>query len=502
MTNFFKTRSTIIVIIGLMMLSIIPLYIAFTYPHIYLGDDSLITLTFVKNIIKGNGWIYNHPPAVLATTTPLFTIIISGLSYLFSFVKITQIAVMFSVFCLLGIVWTFFFARKILAIHNYLVFLIGLLIIFSLNIGIIGMELYFFTFLLLLTIIFYHNDYNLVSGILSGLLFLVRGEGVLIVIILFSIKSVSWIVLSFNNKTNNSKIYLKKITKLSIGFFIPFIVWAVYSWLLFGNIFPNTLRAKLVQNYSGIWKSFTFRLFNEWLPGWSNQLDLFEIRGLSLWYPLILVGLFTILKKNKKWFVFLLWLIVYICGYSVLGVAGYIWYGFHIYFVLMLCYGFGIFSIAEYIYKIKNQFFVYALLFVLLLFSIYPVIKSNWNHMVSPKITARSKTYYSMSQWLNNNVEPSKTIAYFEIGYLGFYTNNKIFDLVGLTNPEVLKYIANRNFSQGFWNANPDYLIYAKGSYFQPYVKYSKKFKLNYFPIKTFRSNKSQYIIYKRFNNL
>lgn len=496
MINFFKTRSTLIVVIGLITISILPLYIAFSYPHIYLGDDSLITLTFVKNIVKGNGWVYNHPPAVLATTTPLFTIIIAGLSYLFPFFKITQISVIFSASCLLGTVWVFFFARRVLAINNYLALLIGFLTVISMNSILFGMELYLFTFLLLLSIICYYKNYNFLSGVLIGLLFLTRGEGILILIVFISTKIISWIMLNFKKKS--SHIDIKNITKLSIGFFIPFIIWSVYSLYIFGNIFPNTLSAKLAQNYSGIWKSFTIRLFSDWMPNWSNKLNLFDLRGLSLWYPLIFIGLYAVFKKNKKWLVFLWWLIIYVGGYSLLGVAGYVWYGFHVYFVLMLFYGFGIFSVSKLIYKIKHSFYLYILLFIFLLFSIYPVIKANWNNMISIPITKESKTYYSMSKWIKNNIEPSKTIAYFEIGYLGFYTNNKIFDLVGLTNPEVLKYIVNRNFSQGFWNANPDYLIYAKGSYFQPYVKYSKKFKLNYYPIKTFKNNKSQYIIYKR----
>ena len=498
MKDFFKTHSSLITIFGLIILSIIPIYVAFIYPHNYLSDDYLITLTFVKNIIKGNGWVFNYPPPVLATTTPLFTIVISLIAYVLPFLEITQIAVFFTSICLIAIIWIFFFAKRILRISNSFVIFISFLIIISMKTSILGMELYFFTLILILAIISYYKKSHFICGILTALLFLTRGEGVLLLIIFVIIQIVSYIKSSKEKDFINSQIKIKSIKNLVFGFFLPFLIWTVYSLYTFGNIFPNTLSAKLAQKQSGIWVSFTKLLFTEWLPNWSKQYNLFNIKWLSLWYPIITIGLITVIKKHKKWIIFLYWVILYIFGYSLLGVSGYTWYGFHIYFVLMLLYGFGIFSVSEFIYKMKKGFYSYLFLIIFLFISVYPIIRTNWDKMFSPRISSTSKVYYKMSKWIKNNIEPSKTIAYFEIGYLGYYTNNKIFDLVGLTNPKVLKYIANRNFSQGFWDACPDYLIYKKGSYFQPYVKYSKKFKSNYIQIHTFENKKTQFIIYKR----
>ncbi len=45
-------------------------------------DDSYITYRYAQNILAGNGFVYNPGERVLGTTTPLYTILLSGLGYL------------------------------------------------------------------------------------------------------------------------------------------------------------------------------------------------------------------------------------------------------------------------------------------------------------------------------------------------------------------------------------------------------------------------------------
>src|SRR5262249_10752316 len=44
----------------------------------FTADDALITFRYARNLIAGNGFIYNAGERVLGTTTPLFTLLLSG----------------------------------------------------------------------------------------------------------------------------------------------------------------------------------------------------------------------------------------------------------------------------------------------------------------------------------------------------------------------------------------------------------------------------------------
>jgi arabinofuranosyltransferase len=63
-----------IVLIGLMSIT---LYVGFTQ-HVGSFDDAYITYRYARNIVLGNGFVYNSTEAVLGTTTPLYTLLLAG----------------------------------------------------------------------------------------------------------------------------------------------------------------------------------------------------------------------------------------------------------------------------------------------------------------------------------------------------------------------------------------------------------------------------------------
>src|SRR3972149_3031325 len=72
-----RREPRIFILIILMIASLIPLWAAYRH-HTFLSDDAYITLTYVKNLVKGHGFVFNYGPPILGTTTPLFTLIIAG----------------------------------------------------------------------------------------------------------------------------------------------------------------------------------------------------------------------------------------------------------------------------------------------------------------------------------------------------------------------------------------------------------------------------------------
>jgi hypothetical protein len=65
-----------------------------------------------------------------------------------------------------------------------------------------------------------------------------------------------------------------------------------------------------------------------------------------------------------------------------------------------------------------------------------------------------------MARWFRENADPDATIAYIEIGYLGYFTRNRIIDVAGLVLPEAVSHVAEGDFTWAFWHYEPDYYVH------------------------------------------
>lgn len=90
-------------------------------------------------------------------------------------------------------------------------------------------------------------------------------------------------------------------------------------------------------------------------------------------------------------------------------------------------------------------------------------------------------------------------MAYIEIGYLGYYTDNRIIDLAGLTLPDLVPHIAEGDFAYGFWHYTPDYYVYlpefdwALGN-----IRANPEFDRQYQPVVTLPGpSESDFVIYR-----
>ncbi|MGB0389847.1 MAG: hypothetical protein ACPGWR_33920, partial [Ardenticatenaceae bacterium] len=59
------------------------------------------------------------------------------------------------------------------------------------------------------------------------------------------------------------------------------------------------------------------------------------------------------------------------------------------------------------------------------------------------------------------NTPRRSTVAFVEIGYLGYFSQNRIIDLVGLVDPAFRDNGANLDLASNFWQAEPEYFLYA-----------------------------------------
>ncbi len=441
---------------ALLLLSLLPVAQTWSLRHTLLIDDALITLTYARNLAEGNGFVFNAPPAVLGTTTPLWALLCAASHFLLPRVELTTLAVLGSGCCWLASIWTLFFFRREFSLSSRAVFL-GAAVIACLNWPeTLGMEGYLFMFLLLLCLGFHFSNHPMAAGVTTSLLFLTRGEGILMIFVLGA-------ALLLPKLMHRRPASLAGIARLLLGFTLPLVAWSLYALPTFGHVIPNTLAAKLAQARSGLWPTFWSRFWTNWLPTWHAEWH-FGTPWLNLWLVLALVGIWIVVRQRKPMALLLGWGFLYFVGYSLLGVAAYGWYLLPVTWVAGLAVAEGAAAITRCLDRFAGKRLHpipvgWLLSVVWVAMMTIPVVATIRSFRPHPKYPV----YREMCRWFDAHATPRQSIAFFEVGYLGYYTKNPIVDQVGLVTAGFVPAIARRDFSSVFWTFRPDYLAVYEG---------------------------------------
>jgi hypothetical protein len=216
----------------------------------------------------------------------------------------------------------------------------------------------------------------------------------------------------------------------------------------------------MAQGQLAFGRPFLKSLFQEWAPSWGKPLAWEQFPVLDLWWFLVIIGAITVVMQRRKWLFFLVWILAYIGGYSILGVSAYAWYQLPIVFVANMLLGLGLITCIECLTKQKKMQWAGIISAMLLTgFVAFNLVKPRIEITFRNEGDMRSDSYRTLSAWIRQNTQPTESIAYIEIGYLGYYTDNRIVDLAGLVLPDVASHIANGDTAWVFWHYTPDYYI-------------------------------------------
>jgi len=453
-----KTSAENIPYIGfLLILNLLPL--AAAQRRGYLTDDAYITLNYAKALVDGGNFIFNHPPPTFGTTTPLLALAIAGLGSVFPGTDLAKIAVYFSALCWALIPWVLLYYHDAFRIKKWQACMLGAVVIGAGEIQFLGMEAYVFAFLLTISIAFFFKGHFIAAGIGSGLLFLTRGEGALIPAVF-----VIWrlIEAACSKQAVFSRTTAYPIFCLCAAFIITIAPWLFYAQNTFGHFLPNTLSAKMAQVQSGTLPPFYVRLWFIWMPLWGSPFSLPALPYINLWWCLACIGFFTALLRRHRWLIFILWICLYVGGYCLLNVPGPPWYAFPIFFVMNLLVALGLIGCIKFFIKNKKIVSIGSLATILLCSSFfYMLYRPTVTSALQGWSDSRAESYLATASWFKKNTAPSESIACFEIGYLGYFTPNRIIDLAGLVLPEMIPYVMKGDFAGGFWHFNPDYYVHS-----------------------------------------
>jgi len=495
-----RRRSSTLLTILLLAASLFPLWAAYHQHRKFLNDDTYITLTYAKSLAHGRGFVYNHPPATLGTTTPLLALTVAGLSIIFPHVEITTIAVFLTAVFWIGIVWIVFLFRHSLDITKWQATIVGLVIIASGWVEFLGMEAYLFSFFLVLSIALFYDSHWVLSGISTGLLFLTRGEGVLVLLILVAVSlTIRW--------AEGKRLDLqttKPACYLVVGFLLVTLTWLTYAGPTFGRVLPNTLSAKIAQRQTGLWRSFPERLIPEWIPFWNGRFAIGRLPFPNLWWVFVVIGLGFAATQKRRWLIFLVWIAMYITGYTILRVSAYWWYQLPIVFVLQILAALGLIKCVDMLLGHNRLRLLGPLVSIfLVVLVVFTLGRRTADVALHRPGDPRADSYRELCNWIRENTDPSESVAFIEVGYLGYCTGNRIIDLAGLTTPDIVPHIAEGDFGWGFWHYKPDYYLYLSDfDWALASIRADPAFKQQYHPVATLPGpREADFVVYKRFRN-
>jgi arabinofuranosyltransferase len=410
-------------------------------------DDAFITFRYARNLLSGQGFVYNPEERVMGTTTPFYTLLMAGgaamlggLQADFSGIALGVNAIADALTCLilwqvgkrLGSEWAGIAAGILWALAP-----------FSVTFAIGGLETSVYVLLLNATIYFYLSERTELAALSGGLALLTRVDA----LVLAAPMGMDWLVRTVRK-------HQPFPWKALLWFLIPVVGWYGFAWYYFGSPFPHSVTAKLVA-YRLESGAAMIRLIQHYAtPFFENNL--FGPIGIGvgmILYPfLFLLGARKAWREDTRSLVWAVYPWLYFLAFAIPNPLIFRWYltpPLPAYFLFILL---GLDQILRQIFRLKiypsgRMRRILAGGFLVLL-PLVPTM-SEWRLRPDhgPDRPAPDMAfiqleilYHQAADFIAPRLVPGAVLAAGDVGVLGFQTNARILDTVGLNSPEASRY--------------------------------------------------------------
>ena len=413
-------------------------------------EDQLIVLRYARNLVEGNGLVYNFGERVQGFTTPLFTLL-SAVAVAIGGEHAPAWQNTFGVLCIIG---TSAMAVRLLlraAAGAAAPLAVALITFFSLE-GetalYLGMEVHLFAFLLLLALDLHLRGRSTLAAVVSGLLFLTRPEGVLLTVILLG-----------HNWFTTQRLPLREATA-ALTTVAP---WLLFAGFYYGSPVTSTLQAKLGLNspwdYAVGFAGFQVqqaRGFVEIYTGPLPSTGIFVASLLLLPLTALAIGAVVLMRRRLEFWPLLAFPLVWFAGFAAIGPpVEHKWHYFFINSLAAVLISAGLHATllriarlaADHIPVIgrlsalgplvgrRSGHAVVAAVGVWLV--TLPLLFSTGNRLAAAPKTApeQADPRAAPGPWLRERYDRSTSILAREIGFLGWQSRLRIIDGAGLVTP-------------------------------------------------------------------
>jgi hypothetical protein len=376
-------------------------------------DDPYITFRYADNLAHGAGFVYNAGERILSTTTPLFTLILAlaGLAgapipIAGNLIACLSLALGGTAFWYLGEVGQSRAAGTV-----------GLLLypLFPLMIGTIGAETALYNALIIWGFLAYARERNVQAAVLLALATLVRADGVLAVLVIVVD------VLIVRRRPPPWRAILTYVVLL-----VP---WFLFAWVYFGAPLPVTLAAKQRQGMMAISEPFFAGLLRQ------GRDDYWRYPVYRGHFILAAGGLLYGLMRRHLWLLIISWSLLYVAGYSALGVTSYFWYYGPVIPGFVALIGLGVQALHQPIVRFAGRRVAAGAAGLVALTLLYPQT-AGVRYFVEHRDT-RLPSYQAAGEWLRAHTPLDASVGTLEVGVIGYYAQRRMIDFAGLLQPQV-----------------------------------------------------------------
>lgn len=433
--------------------SLIPFWTASVIQHPI--DDQYITITYARNLAAGNGFVYNGGSPSLGTTTPLFTLTLAALEWAVPVMPLDRAGLYLSAVCWLLNAWCVVLFRRSLGLGFAGAVAVAISVL-SIHEAYVGGEYAMFGLLLLLSAVCFGQRRWLLCGVCTGLLYMTRGEGGLLLPLIALAHGWGW----WREKERNWGALLVPLVLIGVGFLLTAGVWSAWAWHTFGSPLPHTLRMKMLQarqdaaSLGGYFQGMLWRAMRgEWgVPAF----QFFTPLRVILW-ALAMLGVGMVVRRGGPWALIVGWTALYVGTYTALTLPGYsFWYGLPPLWCWHYLVGLGLAGALGARMGPAGQRAVAAASLLVLGLLLGGRLLSTVQHREDP----RGAYYIAFSEWFQRQgVAPEDRLAAYDAGFLGYYSEMPLYDMAGLVRPELQPWIMRRDEAGLLAEVKPRFLV-------------------------------------------
>lgn len=406
-------------------------------------DDGLIYARYIQNLISGNGLVYNAGEYVNGLTSPLFAWLSLAPAWLFGDAR--HGAMLISVLAAMGTVVVFY---RILTLFIAERRIAALATLFAAGSGMtyinLGMETSLFTLMVGLCLLLYFKDEFFALGICVGLAILTRPEAV------FLVPAMALNTWLYKRRWPDFRCYVAPAILVSAQF--------LFNGLYYGALLPSSGVAKIAQGAMGHWgfNSFLLGLGERLLDGFGlpRQMQVFGTHVVPIVLMILAALSLPLVQARQYLLVSIAFLGLYTGFFAGLNIPGQWWY-YAIHFtifstwVVLGIYWLYVRCKSEHQRMFRISFTGLFALMLLWQGAINLVLHGN---------TVR-EDYKQFGEWIAENTPDEASIALAEIGTVGWYSERRIIDILGLVTSGNADFVAEGDYYGWLESHPPDYIL-------------------------------------------
>lgn len=445
----------------------------------FLFDDAYFGFNYARNLIEGNGFVFNPGEKVIGTSAPLPAMLYAVIGLL-THLEVPLIAKIISTMALMAAglfafeVFTNWTKSRWWGLFGWaLIFNNAWILLLFSHESMIYLALIWIGFYLAM------KDRWFLLSVILGIGVLVRQEIAILWAILFAVQLCKKIIKGEN---------VAQFMTNALVFILMFAWWFLFSKFYYGTWFSQSMWAKSIQTKVGIqnyYRGFAFGV----LESFKNfpLYVAYYIGGLMLLLPFV-----KTFKKNGPVLVITFWAGILSLFYMVLHMPYYHWFGIQIFIMFGIIYMIGLRQILSK----KSEYLPVKIIAVsFLIISIFANLGLSVR-MINAQPSKQALYYKSLGDWFKANTSENSSICYGEVGMMRYYSDRKIVDYIGMVTPGTIPYLVSKDFRGLINEYRPDYFVYTKGfealtgklpeeSWFNDEYVLKQVFNPNTFPLET-----------------